>query len=111
MYTALGKEESCQEIHTALVASRVLYDSQDTHWSAVFSVHTSISGVLSVILVFLIIWLEEIFCNTRTAENFGDQDISKYLNNLFVVIEQTNRISLATFSDLQCHAHDQSCCW
>ena len=30
--------------------------------------------------------------------------------NLFLVVERTNRISLASFSDLQCHAHDQSCC-
>ena len=30
--------------------------------------------------------------------------------NLFLVVEQTNRISLASFSDLQCHARDQSYC-
>ena len=41
---------------------------------------------------------------------FGDKDISKYLTNLFLVVEQTNRISLASFSDLQRHARDQSCC-
>ena len=41
---------------------------------------------------------------------FGDQDISKCLTNLFLVIERTNRISLASSSDLQCHAHDQTCC-
>ena len=32
------------------------------------------------------------------------------LPNLFLVIKRTNRISLASFSDLQCHACDQSCC-
>jgi len=30
--------------------------------------------------------------------NFGEHDISKYLNNLFLVLEQTNRISLVSFS-------------
>ena len=34
-------------------------------------------------------------------------DISKCLT---LVVEQTNRISLASFSDLQCHARDQLCC-
>ena len=42
--------------------------------------------------------------------NADDKDISKCLTNLFLVVEQTNRISLASFSDLQCHARDQSCC-
>ena len=32
------------------------------------------------------------------------------MSNLFLVVERTNRISLASFSDLQCHACDQSCC-
>ena len=41
---------------------------------------------------------------------FGDKDISKRLTILFLVVEQTNRISLASFSNLQCHARDQSCC-
>ena len=41
---------------------------------------------------------------------FGDKDISMCLTNLFLVAERTNRISLASFSDLQCHARDQSCC-
>jgi len=34
----------------------------------------------------------------------GNWDIS--LNYLFLVIERTNRV--ASFSDLQCHTHDQS---
>ena len=29
----------------------------------------------------------------------------------FSKTSQTNRISLASFSNLQCHAHDQSCCF
>ena len=40
---------------------------------------------------------------------FGDKNISKCLTNLFLVVERTNRIGLASFSDLQCHARDQSC--
>ena len=61
-------------------------------------------------LYFLVIWLGAIFSSTQTAVTFGDKDISKCLTNLFLVIKRTNRISLASFSDLQCHAHDQSCC-
>ena len=78
--------------------------------SAVFFIQTSIGSALSVTLYFQVTWLGVIFSSTQTAAIFGDQDISKCLNNLFLVIEQTNRISLASFSDLQCHAHDQSCC-
>ena len=47
---------------------------------------------------------------TQTAVIFSDQDISKCLYNLFLVVESTNRNSLASFSDVQCHAWDQSCC-
>ena len=36
--------------------------------------------------------------------------ISKCSYNLFLVVERTNRISLASFTDLQCHARDQLCC-
>ena len=74
--------------------------------SAVFFIHTSIGGALTVILYFLVVWLGEIFSSTQTAVSFGDQNISKCLNNLFLVVEQANRISLASCSDLQC----QSCC-
>ena len=63
-----------------------------------------------MLLYFLVVWLRAIFSSTQTAAIFGDQDISKCLNNLFLVVEQANRISLASFSDLQCHACDQSCC-
>ena len=35
-------------------------------------------------------------------KKFCDQTISKCLYNLFLVVEQTRRISLADFSDLQC---------
>ena len=78
--------------------------------SAVFFIHTSIGGALTVILYFLVVWLRAIFSSTQTAVIFGDQDISKCLTNLFLVVEQNNRISLASVSDLQCHTLDQSCC-
>ena len=39
-----------------------------------------------------------IFSSTQTAAIFGDQDISKCSNNLFLVVERANRISLASFS-------------
>ena len=55
--------------------------------SAVFFIHTSIGSALSVILYFLVIWLRAIFSSTQTAAIFGDQDISKCLNSLFLVIE------------------------
>ena len=69
--------------------------------SAVFFIHTSIGSALSVILYFLVIWLGAIYFSTQTAAIFGDQDISKCLYNLFLVIERTNRNNLASFSDLQ----------
>jgi len=84
--------------------SQVLYDSQDTHPSAVFFIYTSMGGALSDILYFLVVWLREVFCSARIAVNFGEHDISKCLNNLFIVLEQTNRISFANFSYLQCYA-------
>ena len=37
---------------------------------------------------------------------FGDQTISI----IFLVVEQTGRISLASFSDSQSYASDHSCC-
>jgi len=39
----------------------VLYNSRDTHPSAVFFIHTSIGSALSDILYFLVIWLREFF--------------------------------------------------
>ena len=78
--------------------------------STVFFIHTSIGGHLTVILYFLVVWLGANFSSTQTAAIFSDQDISKCLTNLFLVVDRTNRISLASFSDLQCHARDQLCC-
>ena len=68
----------------------MLYGSLDTPPHAVFFMYTSIGGALSDILYFLVVWLRE--------------DISKCLNNLLLVVEQTNRISFGSFSDLQCYA-------
>ena len=56
------------------------------------------------------VWFGTIFSSTQTATIFGDKDISKCLTNLFLVVELIYRISLASFSDLQCHTRDQSCC-
>ena len=67
-------------------------------------------SALNVILYFLVVWLGEIFSSTQTAAIFSDKDISKSSYNLFLVVERTNRISLASFSNLQCLARDQSCC-
>ena len=75
----------------------------------IFRTHKQ-GSALSVIIYFLVIWLGAIFSNTQSAMIFADQDISKCLTNLFLVVELTNRIILASFSDLQCHARDQSCC-
>ena len=62
------------------------------------AVYLSICGALTVILCFLVVWLGAIFSSTQTAVIFGDQDISKCLTNLFLVVERTNRISLASYS-------------
>ena len=83
----------------------MLYLPQDTPECCIFCTHKQ-GSALSVLLYFLVVWLGAIFSSTQT----GDQDISKYLTNLFLVVERTNRISLASFSDLQCHTRDQSCC-
>ena len=53
-----------------------------------FFVHTSIGGALSVILYFLVVWLGAIFSSTQTAVIFGDQDISKCLDDLFLVVDE-----------------------
>ena len=74
----------------------------------IFRTHKQ-GGALSVILYFLVIWLRTIFSSTQTTVIFSNKDISKCSYNLFLVAERTNRISLASFSDLQCHARDQSC--
>ena len=96
-------EGACQEANTARDNAECCICLK-TLPSAVFFIHTSIGGALSVILYFLVVWLGAIFSSTQTA---GDQDISKCLNNLFLVVEQTFRVSLASFSDLQCHARDK----
>ena len=87
----------------------MLYLPQDTPEYCIFHTHKQ-GGALSVILYFLIIWLGAIFSSTQTAVIFGDKGIGKCLTNLFLVIEQTNGISLASFSDVKCHTRDQSCC-
>ena len=36
--------------------------------------------------------------------------VSLHIHSLFIVIEQTGRINLASFSNLQCNACDHLCC-
>ena len=59
----------------------------ETPPSAVFFIHISIDGALPVILYFLVAWLRAIFSSTQTAAIFSNQDISKCLTNLFLVVK------------------------
>ena len=70
----------------------MLYLPRDTSCVLYFS-YTQ--GALNGILYFLVVWLGEIFSSTQITVIFGDPDINKCLYNIFLVIEQTNRISLA----------------
>ena len=99
----------CQEANTARDKAECCICLETPPKYCIFHTHKQ-GGALSVILYFLVVWLGAIFSSTQTAAIFGDQDISKCLTNLFLVIERTNKISLASFSNLQCHARDQSCC-
>ena len=91
----------------------MLYLPRDTPEYCIFRTHKQ-GGALSVILYFLVASGSERFylVATQTAAIFGDKDISKCLTNLFLVVERTNRISLAGFSDLQCclrNTHIKTC--
>jgi len=70
-----------------IIQHSALYDSRGTYPSAVFFIHTSIGSALCDILHFLVVWLGEIFCGSEAAANFSDQDISKCLHSLFLVVE------------------------
>ena len=102
-------EGVCREANTTRGKAECCICLETPPECCIFHTHKQ-GGVLSVILYFLVVWLRAIFSSTQTAVIFGDQDISKCLTNLFIVVEQTNMINLASFSDLQCHAYDQSCC-
>ena len=102
-------EGVCQEANTARGEAKCCICLETPPEYCIFCTHKQ-GGALSVILYFLVIWLGGIFSSTQTAAIFGDKDISKCLTNLFLVVERTYRIILASFSDLQCHARDQSCC-
>ena len=100
----------CREANTAqgVKPSTVFVSIQPL--SAVFFlffVNTSIGSALSVVFYFLVFLLGAFTLLSQTASIFGDLVC---LCNLFLVIEPTGRVSLASSSDLQCHAHDQSCC-
>ena len=89
----------------------MLYLPQDTPQVLYFS-YTQARRCFKcyIVLPIVVVWLRAIFSSTQTAVIFGDKDISKCLYNPFLVTEWTNRISLASFSDLQCHTCDQFCC-
>ena len=109
MYGKYSTRGVCQEANTALGFASCCICLKTPPECCIFHTHKH-RQCLTVILYFLVVWLGAIFSSTQTAATFSDQDISKCLTSLFLAIEQTNRISLASFSDLQCHAHDQSCC-
>ena len=90
--------------------SRVLYLPRDTPRVLYFSYTQARRCFKCYTVLPGRVWLGAIFSSTQTAAIFGDKDISKCSYNLFLVVERTNRISLASFSDLQCHTLDQSCC-
>ena len=102
-------EGMCQEANTARGEAECCICLETPPECCIFRTHKQ-GGALSVILYFLVVRLGAISSSAQTAAIFGDRDISKYLTNLFLVIEQTNRVSSASFSDLQCHARDQSWC-
>ena len=99
----------CREANTARGKAKCCIFLETHPEYCIFHTHKQ-GGALSVILYFLVIWLRAIFSSIQTAVIFSDKDISKCSYNLFLVVERTNRISLASFSDLQYLAHDQSCC-
>ena len=102
-------EGVCQEANTSRGEAEYCICLKTPPECCSFCTHKQ-GGALSVILYFLVVWLGVIFSSTQTAASFGDQDISKCSYNLFLVVQRTNRISLASFSDLQCDTRDQSCC-
>ena len=71
--TAQGKAECCICLETPPEC-------------CIFRTHTQ-GGALTVTLYFLVVWLGVIFSSTQTAAIFGDQDISKCLTDLFLVVE------------------------
>ena len=102
-------EGVCREANTTQGEAKCCICLETPPEYCIFRTHKQ-GSALSVILYFLVVWLGVIFSSTQTAATFGDKDISKCSYNLFLVVEQTNRISLASFSDLQCLARDQLCC-
>ena len=102
----------CREANTARGEAECCICLETPPEYCIFRTHKQ-GGALSVTLYFLVASGSERFSLTQTAAIFSDKDTSKCLTNLFLVVQRTNRISLASlasFSDLQCHARDQSCC-
>ena len=104
-------EGVCQEANTARGEAKCCICLETPPEYCIFRTHKQ-GGALSDNYIVLPghVWLGAIFSSTQTAVIFGDKDISKCSYNPFLVVERTNRISLASFSDLQCYARDQSCC-
>ena len=92
-------EGACREANTGRGKAECCICLKTPPPSAVFFKHASTGGALTVILYFLVVWLRTIFSSSQTAATFGDQDISKSLTSLFLVVEQTNRISLVSSSN------------
>ena len=60
--------------------------------SAVFFIHTSISGTLIVILYFLVVWLEATFLS---GQIFAHQDVSKCLGVLILAVGRSSKINFS----------------
>ena len=99
----------CREANTARGKAECCIYLETPPEYCIFRTHKQ-GGALRVILYFLVVWLGVIFSSTQTAVIFSVQDNSKCLTNLLLVVERINRIIFASFSNLQRHAHDQSCC-
>ena len=86
----------CREANTARGEAECCICLETSPEYCIFHIHKQ-GGALSVILYILhgCIWLGAIFSSTQTTAIFGDKNISKCSYNLFLVIEQVNRFSLA----------------
>ena len=67
-------------------STSVCREANTAQGEGIFRTHKQ-GGTLSVILYFLVVWFGAIFSSTQTAAIVGDQDISKCLTNLFLVME------------------------
>ena len=75
--------------------------------SAVFFIHTSVGGALTVTLYFLVVWLRATFLIGQIAAIFAHQDVSECLWDPCLAV---GRSSWASFSKKLWCTHDQLCC-